>query len=426
MEPGDYVEVECQREALRGVLMPTSEKQKDYTVIKLSSGYNIGIHKRNITTINLLEKKSSQEKTRETVEQNTKLPKIVILHTGGTIASKVDYHSGAVSAQFSPEELLKLFPELKEIANIDSKLVANLLSENMNFAHYNLLGEAIAREIEEGAEGIVITHGTDTLHYTSAALAFMLENLSVPVILVGAQRSSDRGSSDAASNLITAVAFAANAKFAGVAVCMHQSESDKTCSIIDGMHARKMHTSKRDAFASLNRPLLATVDYQSKNISYKKMPEKKSDDAFVLRPFNPKLVVGWCKIHPNLNDNELNLKHLDGLLLEGTGLGHAPIEASDEYNEENKKILKKITDHAKKIPVVMTSQCLSGRINLHVYSPGRILQDAGVLGHGTDILPEVAFIKLAWLLSNHPKQVAKLYPKNLRGEISKRSEQDAD
>lgn len=428
MKQGDYVEVECSDESIQGILMPSSDDQKEYTVIKLSSGYNIGIHKRNIKGITLLEEKKqgkeNNEENRSAIKQNEKLPKITILHTGGTIASKVDYESGAVNAKFSPDELLSLFPELSEIANIDSRLVANMLSENMNFLHYNSLANAIKEEIEKEAQGIIITHGTDTMHYTSAALSFMLENLNIPVILTGAQRSSDRGSSDASANIIAATAFAANSNFAGVAVCMHENEDDKNCIIIDGLHARKMHSSKRDAFKSVNREIIARVNYTNKKINYVKMPEaSKSEIPLVVKSFNPKIKIGILKVHPNMSEDELDFKHFHGVLIEGTGLGHMPIEESDDYTKINKKIFKKLEELSKKIPIAMASQAIFGRINMNVYSPGRALKKIGILGDGLDMTPETAFIKLAWLLSNFDgKQARKLYQENLRGEITERSE----
>ncbi len=424
MKPGDYVEVECENESLHGILMPSS--QKEYTIIKLSSGYNIGIHRRNIQNIIVVEQKKPSEEDKDAIEQNEKLPKISILHTGGTIAGKVDYETGAVSAKFSPSELLKMFPELKDIANIDSKLVSNMLSENMNFEHYNILAKAVQKEIETGADGVIITHGTDTMHYTSAALAFALENLNIPLILVGAQRSSDRGSSDAASNIISAAAFAANSTFKGVAICMHEDQNDKNCIIIDGLHARKMHSSSRNAFQSINREIIAKINFHTKKITYQKMASlQNAQAALELKLFNPKLKIGLLKVHPNMCEEEMNFKHFDGLMLEGTGLGHMPIEETDDYTKQNAKIFKHLGEIAKKIPVVMASQTIFGRINMNVYSPGRKLKQIGVLGNGLDMHPETAFIKLAWLLSNYDKEKAKkLYEQSLRGEISERSEKE--
>jgi glutamyl-tRNA(Gln) amidotransferase subunit D len=424
MKPGDYVEAELENESIHGILIQSNEQQKEFIILKLSSGYNIGIHKRNVKNVVVVEEKKERKEKKEEVKQNEKLPKIVILHTGGTIASKVDYETGAVAPKFSPDELLSLFPELKEVALIDSKLVANILSENMGFDHYNIVGKAISEEIKKGAQGIIITHGTDTLHYTSAALAFMLEHLDIPVILVGSQRSSDRGSSDAASNLMSAVAFAANSTFKGVAVCMHENDHDVNCVVIDGLHARKMHTSKREAFKTINRALIAKVNYQTKKIDIIKMQDAQEKGSFQLKLFDPEIKVGIAKMHPGMHEDAFNFKGFDGLVIEGTGLGHAPIEEMDAHSKMNAKIKKQIESLAKHMPVVMTSQAIYGRINMNVYRPGRVLQEMGVLGHNLDMTTEVAFIKLAWLLSQDKKHVKSLYSQNLRGEISERTEQD--
>ncbi|MCK5107626.1 MAG: Glu-tRNA(Gln) amidotransferase subunit GatD, partial [Nanoarchaeota archaeon] len=244
MKAGNKVQINLKDEIIEGILMPSDNNSY---FVKLSSGYNIGINKRNVNSIkDLGEVKQEKIKVKE-VKQDKKLPKISILHTGGTIASKVDYKTGGVIAQFKPEELIAMFPELKEIANIESRLLANIMSENINFSHYNLIAKEIEKEVKKGVKGIIVTHGTDTLHYTSAALSFMLENIDIPVILVGAQRSSDRGSSDAAINLVSACVYIANSKDKGVRICMHKNCDDEINVILNGVKARKMHTSRRDA-----------------------------------------------------------------------------------------------------------------------------------------------------------------------------------
>src|SRR3989344_329315 len=191
---------------------------------------------------------------------------ISILHTGGTIASKVS-PKGGVSVQYSEKEILRLYPEIKSLANIKSRLIANMFSENMNFSHYNLLAKEIKEEVDKGIDGIIITHGTDTLHYTAASLSFILENLPIPVLFVGAQRSSDRGGSDASLNLVSAVNFINKTYFSGVAICMHSSMEDTSCSILPGLKTRKFHTSRRDAFQAINSKPYALV-YHDKGFDW--------------------------------------------------------------------------------------------------------------------------------------------------------------
>ena len=244
--PGDKVLIKTDTKSYEGTLMPNEET--DAIVIKLSNGYNIGIRPDKVRELKVIEKLKPTKEAKEPLRQNKNLPKITILHTGGTIASKVDYKTGGVVARFSPEEILRMFPELRDIANIDSRLISNMFSEDMRFAHYSLMAKEIEKEIQKGVCGIILTHGTDTMTYTSAALAFMFEGLPIPVVLVGAQRSSDRGSSDAAVNLLCAAEFIAKTDFAGVAICMHENMSDNSCVILPATKTKKLHTSRRDAF----------------------------------------------------------------------------------------------------------------------------------------------------------------------------------
>ncbi len=426
---GDSIAIKAEGAEITGELMPrTDVGDADTLVIKLSSGYNIGISKNNIKEMRLVSPAAAKVAVEVApVKKNAKLPTISILHTGGTIASKVDYRTGGVTARFTPQEILEMFPELREMSNIESRLIRNMWSEDMRFAHYNLMADEIEKEVKKGVDGIIITHGTDTMHYSAAALAFMLEDLPVPVILVGAQRSSDRGSTDAAGNLINATYFIANSDFAGVAICMHETSNDSDCLILPATKTRKMHTSRRDAFRPINTTAIAKVNYEKKSISFiAKEHNKKSGAKLKVCHFNEKLRVGLLKTHTNMYASEVAAyKDFDGLLIEGFALGQAPINRVDEFTEEHPRILAAIQDLCKMMPVVMASQCIYGRLQMNVYSTARDLQTAGVVGNLDDMTAETAFIKLSWLLSNYKKEdVVKLMTKSLRGEITARTEYD--
>lgn len=407
---GDLVRVITKDRTFKGRLMPNSSTGK--TVIKLDSGYNVGLDKKKIKKISVIKKVSLKKFRVGKVKQRKNLPKISILHTGGTIASKVDYETGGVVAQFKPSEIVSMFPELGRIAQINSKLVFNILSEEMTFSHYNKISKEILKEVKKGASGIILTHGTDTLHYTAAALSFILEDLSVPVILVGAQRSSDRGSSDAGMNLICAAHFIAGSDFSGVGICMHESMNDNYCSILPGLKTRKFHSSRRDAFKVVNSKPFARVSKDGKISVISKFSKGTKD--LNLKLINDKLKVGILKAHPHMNALEVGkFAGFNGLVIEGTGLGHLTID---------KKVLSEIKKLSKKMPIVMCSQTIFGRVNMNVYSAGRVLSEH--VSSGKDMLSEVAFVKLAWLLSNHKKDVLKLIGKNLRGEINPRITDD--
>lgn len=429
----ERVKIVTDKEELVGIVLPSQEK--GVVFLKLDSGYNIGIKEEHIKNKEVLEElpleacDESEHPDKREIKHNPKLPTIAILHTGGTIASKVDYRTGGVTARFSPQELLSLFPELGKICNIDSKLLSNMWSGDMRFAHYSIMAKAIQEEIKKGVKGIILTHGTDTIHYTSAALSFILENLPVPVLIVGAQRSSDRGSSDAGVNVIAASQFITQTDFVGVGICMHNNSSDKTCAILPGTKARKMHSSRRDAFQAINSKPYAIVDYEKNTIKKLKAYPEEPQGEFVVRD-KMEEKVALIKTHPNIMPEAYAFyreKKYKGLVIEGTGLGHVSVGIPNPQCALNNKILEEIKKliHSDCI-VAVTTQCVYGRVHPHVYSYGIDLGSAGVIP-SEDMHAETAFIKLAWLLGNYSLQEAKeLYGKNLRGELLERTEYEEE
>ncbi|MBN1940791.1 MAG: Glu-tRNA(Gln) amidotransferase subunit GatD [Candidatus Diapherotrites archaeon] len=422
LKESDLVELVSEKQTFIGTILPSNEKNTVF--LKLKSGYNIGIETSKISSIKKLSAGQKVAKAKqETVKQDSNLPKISILHTGGTIASRVDYRTGAVYSAFTPKDLLAMFPELAKIGNFNSKLISNMWSDDLRFAHFGVIAKAVQGEAKKGAKGIILGMGTDNLAVAAAAMAFVLEKCPIPVIIVGAQRSSDRGSSDAAMNLVCAAEFIAKTDFAGVAICMHDSSSDNACAILPACKTRKMHTSRRDAFKPVNDTVIAKIDYNSREIIFlKKDYARKSSGTFVLKPkFEEK--VGLLKITINMFPSQFEFfsKHgFKGLVIEGTGLGQTPGHMPDAITKKaHKKIFPAIKALAKKSVVVMTSQCLYGRVQMHVYDKATDLVEMGVIP-GEDMLPETAFVKLAWLLGNYKnkEKVKELMRKNLRGEIT--------
>ena len=421
VKPGDRVKVIASDEIREGVLMPNEEA--DSVVVKLDNGYNIGIDRKRVKEIKAVEKHRVKEAAAKVeLKKDSKKPTIAILHTGGTIASRVNYETGGVIAAFKAEDFLSMFPEVSSIANIKSVLVSSMMSEDMGFVHYKRIADAIAKEIKNGIDGIIIGHGTDTLAVTSAALSFIFENLPIPVILVGSQRSTDRGSTDAAVNLTCAAEFIAKTDFAGVAICMHESTSDNACAILPACKTRKMHTSRRDAFKPINDTMIARINYDTREIEfikedYNKKNTEKNKKLIVKNDFEEKVAI--IKTYPNMRPDiigALTSKKYRGIVLEGTGLGHAPTNI--EENIPNYKALKKFIDSNG--IVVITSQCIFGAVHRDVYVNLRRLGNIGCI-FGKDMLSETAFVKLAWLLGNCNREEAKeLIAKNLRGEISER------
>ena len=421
-KPGDRIKVIADNSTNEGILMPNEET--DSVVIKLDNGYNVGIDGKKIKEIKVMEKYKAKEPAAEKeAKKDTKKPTIAILHTGGTIASKVDYRTGGVIARFTPKEILDMFPELKDIANIESRLISNMFSEDMRFKHYSLMCKAIEDESKKNTDGIILTHGTDTMGYTAAALSFALENINIPVILVGSQRSSDRGSSDAAVNLISAAKFIVKTDFVGVAICMHENPSDNNCLIMPACKTRKMHTSRRDAFKVVNDKAIARINYETGIIQFiKKDYGKKENNRKLSIKGRFEEKVGLLKVHPNMLPEQFEFfRNYKGLVIEGTGLGQAPVGNPNEITKIHKKNMEAIKKIIKNGCVVaMASQCIFGKVQMHVYSNAIDLVNIGVIP-GQDMLSETAFIKLAWLLGNYKKdEVKDLIAKNLRGEINER------
>ena len=433
LNEGQLVKIDNGTEEFIGNIIPSSDFDKGILRLKLNSGYNIGIKISDKLKVEKLEgsKKVGKAKPAKlTVDKS--LPNISLLQIGGTISSRVDYNTGAVTAGFSPEDLLSMYPELEKTANFRSRLVSSIFSGDMRFANYKPIVDAIKEEIKKGdIKGIILPHGTDTMGYTSAMLAFMIENPPIPIILVGSQRSSDRGSTDAFMNLLCATEFINKTDFTGVGICMHHTSEDRECVILPACKSRKLHTSRRDAFKAINTTPIATIDFKTRKIKFIEKNYQKFDKSKKTE-FKTKIEekVALVKIHPNFSAEQLEVfktKKYKGLVIEGTGLGHLPVQVTNPESKPNAENLKMIEDLVKGgCTVVMTSQCIFGRVQMHVYGYGVKLSNVGVIA-GEDMLPETAFIKLAWVLGNYPKEkVKELMTTNLRGEINERINYEKD
>lgn len=427
-KPGDSVKVESDGQIFEGVLMPrASQGDSNCLIVKLKTGYNAGIDFKAGAKIELGKKGKKTEESEANepdLDATGGLPRISVLGCGGTIASKVDYSIGAVSPAFSPAEIIASFPELKKEAKFAGRQIFSLLSEDMTPLHWQAIAREVAKEIRDGAEGAVLMHGTDTMHYTSAALAFMLQDLPVPVVLVGAQRSSDRGSSDNAMNLFCSV-MAAKSDVAEVGVCMHGSTNDDYCLLHSGVRVRKMHTSRRDAFRSVNANPFAKIDYASGKFELLRNDFRKRDVKGKLKlddKINPNVALIW--VHPSIKPEliESLANFYDGVVLAGTGLGHIPT------NPNNDTLAKSVAPAVKGliqrgVPVVMAPQTLYGRVDMNVYSAGVLAKEVGIIGDFCDWLPETAFAKLCWVLGHTKdmKKVKEMMLENIAGEISERT-----
>ncbi|MBN2203189.1 MAG: Glu-tRNA(Gln) amidotransferase subunit GatD [Candidatus Aenigmarchaeota archaeon] len=421
---GNRIIVTKGKQCYEGFLMPRNDSgDGSFIVLKLDSGYNIGVKFGSDVEI---KKCKEQAKKKQVVEKtkakfDSKKPTISFISTGGTIVSRVDYKTGGVAPLEKPEDLLAGVPELYDIVNIKNVLnPISKASEDMHPKDWQKLADVVAKELQT-SDGVVIAHGTDTMHYTSAALSFMLKNLSKPVVIVGSQRSSDRGSSDAAMNLICAAHLAVS-DIAEVGICMHGTIDDQYCNFTRGTKARKMHSTRRDAFRSINEPPLAKV-YPDGRIVIINNNYKKRSKGKVVADTKFEHNIAMLKIYPG-SDPEI-LEHLvkkgyKGIVIEGTGMGHVPTNSEISWIPAIKKIIKK------GIPIVMATQTIYGRVNTKVYTNLRILFSEAKAIPAEDMTPETAYVKLGFVLGHESNmdKVREMILTNMAGEITDRTEID--
>ncbi len=416
VEVGDIIQIEKDDTIIEGILIPRSESGDDqHVVIKLKNGYNLGIKITSQTKMKRIGKGTKPSFAVPSLpKQKPSLPKVVILSTGGTIASRVDYRTGAVRSALSASDLYGVVPELSDIARVETEIVFSLYSENITQNHWSQLAKRIKEHIQQGVDGVVVAHGTDTMAYTSAALSFAVQNLPVPVILVGAQRSSDRPSSDAALNLIGAVQVASKGPFAEVAIAMHKNLSDELIVINRGTKVRKCHTSRRDTFKPVNSSAMAKVSNKKIIMLTQEFIKRNPLRKIVLKPkFSENVTL--VKFHPGFNSKIIDWHTKNGakgIILEGTGLGHVSKYCFDS-------IKNAITNG---VVVCLASQCIWGRVNMNVYDTGRDLLNMGVIPL-EDMFPETALVKLMWVLGQTEllEEAKTLMKTNLAGELSKRT-----
>ena len=415
----DDVEIESTRGRFRGIILPRSEfDDSEHLVLKLATGYNVGIDVRTISAMTKLGSKEAHYKIPEKAFPiSPEKANVKLLGTGGTIASRLDYRTGAVIPAFSPGELYGAVPELADICNLTTEKLFGVFSENMGPNEYKDLARAIGREIEAGIDGIVVGHGTDTMHHTASILAFMVQDPPVPIVMVGSQRSSDRPSSDAALNLIHATTTAATSDIAEVMVCMFGPTSDEYGLLHRGTRVRKMHSSYRSTFRTIGDIPLATVTRDGVVPLRSDYYRRRADRSVRVVPvFEERvtLLYYYPNMHPDVID-ALVEKGYKGIVIAGTGLGHV--------NKPVYPAIERAT--AAGVAIYMTVQTLWGYVHMFVYDTGRDLMAKGIVP-AENMLPEVAYVKLAWALgqSDDLARVREIMLTPICGEITEREPHD--
>ncbi len=416
-EAGDEIEVRINGKTENGVLLDSHDR--GVLLLKLRNGYNIGLKKEDISEVKVVKKKK-KEKKEEELKISGKKPIIDFYLTGGTISSKLDPETGGVKWLIDSKELFEMYPGIFKIADIRVKIPFSKASENMTSKDWIRLAKLVGKSLnDKQVKGVIISHGTDFLHYTSAALSFMLGKLNKPVVLTYSQRSSDRGSSDSRLNLICS-AYMALSDVAEVMLVGHASTNDDYCYALRGTKVRKMHTSRRDTFRPINCKPIAKIFKDGKIGMISNDVNKKN----IKRPIKVDAVfddrVGLIKFYPNQNPDILNYykkKGYRGIVIEMSGLGHVMSEGKNNWIGVLKKLIEK------GMFVYAVPQTLYGRLDPYVYSPGRKLLEIGI-NYLEDILPETALIKLGWVIAhkNWRGSVATAYKmkENLAGEFNER------
>ena len=417
---GDTVKLKFKGCEKTGIIMPKDRFSDPETIIiKLSNGYNIGINVHEIESADKIEKSEEiKALSAPSIRPDEKKPKVSIIITGGTISSKIDYRTGGVSGLSKPEEILYNIPELADISYIETRTPFSKMSEDMIYDDWIKIAKTVEKDLNNGFSGSIVAHGTDFLHYTASALSFMLKDFRKPIVLVGSQRSSDRASSDAGMNIICAARIATS-DMGETGICMHSSTNDDYCIFIKGTRARKMHTSRRDAFRPVNDLPLAKVWPEGKIEKIKDDIKERSDEsAKADTAFEPNIAI--LKTFPMADPSIIDFyieRGCKGFVVEGSGLGHVPTASKYSWVETIKK-------HAKDgVPFIVTSQTIYGRVHPSVYTNLRLLfHDAGAIS-GEDMLTETAFVKLGWVMG-HTKdidEIKSMMMTNIAGELSKRS-----
>jgi glutamyl-tRNA(Gln) amidotransferase subunit D len=398
-----------------GVLLPRSQHTADsYVTLKVDTGYNLGVFIDDQTIIERTGyRKGHYQLPQIDVKFREDLPNVTLLGTGGTVASRLDYRTGAVLPAFTPEELFSAVPELTSTVNLTPKTLYQILSENFRPEYWVKTAEGISKEIESDVDGVIIGHGTDTMCITGAALSYFLRNLPIPVVLVGSQRSSDRPSSDGPRNILYAASLAGHEDFAEVTVCMHGGTSDSYNLIHRATRCRKMHSSRRDTFRTIDDSPLGKIDEEGVTWFKEDFRHRGHKDDFRLDTRIDKR-VGMLYSYPGMNPDILDSmvdRGYHGIVMIGTGLGHVGTDlfpALERCREEE-------------IPVVLVVEPLFGFVHLRVYETGRDMLARGVI-EGGNMLPSAAYTKLIWVLG-HTRDIAEvksLMQTNVAGEITAR------
>jgi glutamyl-tRNA(Gln) amidotransferase subunit D len=421
-KPGDKIKIHLPKETHEGILLE-SLGEEGIILLKLETGYNIGFRKKEILKIEVIKKFEEGKEEKLDLKFSREKPKIGMIITGGTIASRLDPKTGGANPLERPEDLFRIYPKVFDIANVEVDVPFMKASEDMDFKDWQKIARSAKKFLDrQDIKGVIITHGTDFLHYTSAALSFFLRDLKKPVVLTYSQRSIDRASSDAALNLECS-ALVAISDMAEVMLVGHATTNDNYCFAMPGTKVRKMHTSRRDTFKVINGKPFAKI-FPDKIIKISDYNLRGNGKAKVKTDLKFEEKVALVKVYPGQDPEILDYyskKKYKGIVLEMSGLGHVPSKKA------RKSWIKKLKEiQGKGIVVCGVAQTIYGRLDSWVYSNGRDLAKIGII-YLEDMLAETALVKLGWVLGHEEwakskEKVREKMLENFAGEFSDRLE----
>ena len=332
------------------------------------------------------------------------LKKILLLTTGGTLASKAS-EDGFVPGM-SPDEILRYIPEIQYFCEVKAIPILNIDSSNIQPEDWLLMSRTI-REHYDSFDGFVITHGTDTMAYTASALSYLIQNTGKPIVLTGSQKPVGQKDSDAEQNLFDAFWFCSHKQNTGIYLVFDEKA-------IIGTRSSKVRTKSMDAFESINFPVAAHIHYPKPavHLRLKKSKEKKEPVFFdSIKPgvFLLKLIPG---IEPGIL--EYVSRDYDAIVIESYGMGGVPFADRRNFLEQ----VRRLASQGKILAIA--TQVKSEGSDLSVYEVGiKALQNAALL-QSMDMTIEAVVTKLMWILAQTKdfKEVEKLFYTPVNKDIS--------
>ena len=335
----------------------------------------------------------------------TKKPRVLVIGTGGTISAKRIGKKWKYGALLQ-EDLIKLIPDIKNKFNITTKNIFRMDSSDMKPEHWLTLAKTIYYNIKD-YDGIVITIGRDTIHYADTAIAFLIQNLSIPIVFTASLYNPEKFNTDALNNLKQAITVAGKANIAETVIVL-----DNT--ILRATRTKKVNSSEFNSFAITPNSQIGKIQSEIELIG--KCKKRKKRKSILFKKLETEIAI--LMIYPGFYSKRItNLidAGVKGIILQGYGFGNLPFEGTD---------LKESIKYANKknVPIILTSECFLGDYwkKLYPLEIGDRFKNVKIIP-AYDMLTETAYVKLMWALgqTNKYPEIKKIMQTNYCGEINK-------